>query len=50
MAGPPHNFPGNFPMSQQNANLPMRSQFVSGPQMGNMMGGPVQQGKFIYQI
>lgn len=44
MAGPPHNFPGNFPMSQQNPNHPMRSQFVGGPQMGNMMGGPAQQG------
>lgn len=30
-------------MSQQNANHPMRSQFVGGPQMGNMMG-PAQQG------
>lgn len=37
-------------MSQQNANLPMRSQFVGGPQMGNMMGGPVQQGTCIHQI
>lgn len=43
MSGPPHNFPGNFPMGQQNPNHPMRSQFVGGPQMGNMMG-PAQQG------
>lgn len=38
MSGPPHNFPGNFPISQQNANHPMRSQFVGGPQMNTMMG------------
>ncbi|XP_034233095.1 mediator of RNA polymerase II transcription subunit 30 isoform X2 [Thrips palmi] len=45
MSGPQHNFPGNFPMGQQNANHPMpmrQQQFVGGPQMGNMMGA--QQG------
>ena len=42
MSGPPHNFQGNFPMSQQNANHPMRSQFVGGPPMSNVMGGAPQ--------